>query len=54
MFFMCPKNTFLVIIKIATARNRAWVHRATICGTNHYTTVATLLDSASFPIYFTC
>ena len=30
------------IIKIATARIRAWVLRATIWGTNHYTTVATL------------
>ena len=30
------------IQKIATARNRAWVLRATIWGTNHYTTVATL------------
>lgn len=29
--------------KIATARIRAWVLRATIWGTNHYTTVAALL-----------
>ena len=33
---------FLCMIKkIATARIRAWVLRATIWGTNHYTTVAT-------------
>ncbi len=31
--------------KIATARIRAWVLRATIWGTNHYTTVATLLKN---------